>query len=63
MEKISDVLEVIQRVGESLERACRVPLTSRQHVSILNHADLQILTQVLPTELWFLMWFFSLIPA
>lgn len=41
--KISDVLEVIQHVRESLERVCRVPLTSRQYVSILNHADLQIL--------------------
>lgn len=30
-------------MSESLERAFRVPLTSRQYVSILNHADLQIL--------------------
>lgn len=58
--KISDVLEVIQHVRESLERACSVPLTCRQYVSILNHAELQILTRVLATELGVLMCFFFL---
>lgn len=40
------------------QKSMQLPLTSRQFVSILNHADLQVLTWAFPSELHCLIFFF-----